>query len=1393
MLLHERLYKKIGIRKIKDFLSPKILQSEDYVFPKNSMLFYYNPSDIIVPLDTSSILLNNITRPVIKTVFKYNFEPVMGTTKLKSYSEGAIISTLKKHESSFRYLKSNITKLNVNSRTLFIFSYNILNHNYRYPAHPLTLLYKWHNSFNTVITDLVSSLSSDRIYYLRLELPNTIPTVAQIRLYLKHMNKRTLSELPDYSYLTMLELFKFIHSDYRKDSLFSKIPEYKYDSIYLVLTKDNKTVTLSMGVLAGVLKDMSYETTIAKYDHVMVAKLFVIFLNRILLTASTSITEIDKEVKTNNIASMFADGNIDIPDVDPDKHVDVNAILEEDIPDNHDAELKALTKEIEDGYTSIEQNDVMDQDDIEQDDIETIEDVNKEIDTVATVVEEVTKLKDNKLVTKKEHDTIVKIVTKQDSQPSPYPGDNRTIAELQNVSSAYKQDDAKLADNPVVLDKSMNEDTIKAVKQHYIKDMYKADVVNTVLSLQNSGNIVEDYSVDVDEDILGAVETHTMKIRSLVGGNSTIRIRLPKIEEDGTFKMGLGTYSVRSQRADLPIRKISATVVSLSSYYGKVFISKAKYKKADIGFWVRKQLLKNQEVDKRIANLVLVSIDNVGVKLPTDYQVFSRYIKSFNYGNKLFYFEYKTRGAAIGYSDKDVATYEGNKYKLIGKMGKTPLVIDNKNIIYKIESGKYTAIGTIWDNININKDNGPLEYSIMKIYKEQLPVGLVLSYYIGLRNIVKIFKTKFHTVESNKRISLRDDQYLIRFKDIKYVITKDYGKGDLMLAGLASMDKITKLHNHNVFNSKSKFDMIWKDLKLPLLHTNEIKLMETMFVDPMTKNILEEMKEPVTYKGLLIRANELLQDDTYQEPNDISGMYLRGHERIAGMVYNELVNAIRIKNNRSFFGKSKLEMSPYTVMNKLNEDSNILLVDDINPIAMLKQEEDISYTGFGGRSEVTITKSARVMNASEIGIVSEASKDSGSVGVTAYLSANPNIKNSRGIVDVKTDKDLTWSNIMSTSSLLTPFATSDDTKRQNFISIMNAHIVPIKNSRVPYVRTGYEAVVPLRMDPKYVTTAQEDGVVTLLTKDNITVNYKKSGVVKYKLLKWTTKEESGSAYTHSLISNLSKGDKFITGDTILYDKLFFEPDIFNPKRVLYKMGTTVTVALSEEPQTHEDSASISSKLTKEMSTIVTKVKSYVMTGSDNITDIVKIGDKVKPSDILFTMIDSSIGDIDKLDKRTIEILHSLKQSSPKAKYQGKITNIKIYYNCEKDELSNSVKRVIKETDARLVNDTGYTGKVTSAYSIAGKPLLPGSMEIKIYIETNEDMGIGDKGIFGNQLKFTVGEVFKYDMKTEDGTNIEAIFSNRSIMARIVNSPTLIGTASMVLEKLADNAVNKYFS
>ena len=77
-------------------------------------------------------------------------------------------------------------------------------------------------------------------------------------------------------------------------------------------------------------------------------------------------------------------------------------------------------------------------------------------------------------------------------------------------------------------------------------------------------------------------------------------------------------------------------------------------------------------------------------------------------------------------------------------------------------------------------------------------------------------------------------------------------------------------------------------------------------------------------------------------------------------------------------------------------------------------------------------------------------------------------------------------------------------------------------------------------------------------------------------------------------------------------------------------------------------------------------------------------------------------------------------------------------------------------------------------------------------EMNEDMGIGDKAVLGNQLKFTVGEVYDYDIIADDGKPIEIVFAYLSVAARIVNSPELIGTTATVLSKVKDNAVDMYF-
>jgi hypothetical protein len=244
---------------------------------------------------------------------------------------------------------------------------------------------------------------------------------------------------------------------------------------------------------------------------------------------------------------------------------------------------------------------------------------------------------------------------------------------------------------------------------------------------------------------------------------------------------------------------------------------------------------------------------------------------------------------------------------------------------------------------------------------------------------------------------------------------------------------------------------------------------------------------------------------------------------------------------------------------------------------------------------------------------------------------------------------------------------------------------------------------------------------------------------------------------------------------------------------LYRQGDIITVALSEDPETYEDSGSISEDVYSRLATTVTKVKSIVVNNSDNIINLIGVNSKVEPNTVLFSILDKTLGDTKNLDDRAREILQNLKTTSPKAKLKGTVSKIVIYYNCEFETLSETLKELVTISDAKLKEETGFTGRVTNSYSINGVPLNANSVEIKVYLHIEDMMSIGDKAIFGNQVKFTVGSVFKNKVSAADGTIVDGFFSNRSIQARIINSPMLIGTTSMLLEKITDKVVDMYFN
>ena len=198
----------------------------------------------------------------------------------------------------------------------------------------------------------------------------------------------------------------------------------------------------------------------------------------------------------------------------------------------------------------------------------------------------------------------------------------------------------------------------------------------------------------------------------------------------------------------------------------------------------------------------------------------------------------------------------------------------------------------------------------------------------------------------------------------------------------------------------------------------------------------------------------------------------------------------------------------------------------------------------------------------------------------------------------------------------------------------------------------------------------------------------------------------------------------------------------------------------------------------------------VLKNTDNIAELVKVGQHVKGNTPLFILLNETT-DIAGLDEKALKVLQELKTGVPKAKVSGVIEKIELYYNCELDSCSKTLQSIIKESDKHLKHIKGFTGRVDNSYSIKGKQLLENEIEIKIYIKVDENLGIGDKCIFGNQMKFTVGQIYD-EIHGEDGTPVDALFSCIGFENRIVTSPNLIGTTSTVLDVLGKKAVELYF-
>lgn len=363
------------------------------------------------------------------------------------------------------------------------------------------------------------------------------------------------------------------------------------------------------------------------------------------------------------------------------------------------------------------------------------------------------------------------------------------------------------------------------------------------------------------------------------------------------------------------------------------------------------------------------------------------------------------------------------------------------------------------------------------------------------------------------------------------------------------------------------------------------------------------------------------------------------------------------------------------------------------------------------------------------------------------------------------------------------------------MQIQQAHTIACRDYHQPMVRTGYEYVVPNRTSELFAYNAKQDGKIVSLDTKGIVVQYADGSQKGVELGRIYGKAE-GSVYPHNVVTDLKVGDKVIKGDNIAYNSGFFERDMLDPKRVVMKNSMVIKVALQETNQTHEDSCAISGRVSGMTTASTTKMKSVTVSFKQNLHSVASFGQEIKPNDILMVLEDE-ITSTGQFDEASLAVLADLSKQAIKSKYDGVLDRIEVYYHGSKEDMSPSLKALSDKSDKALAavckatNTSVITGEVNDEYRVGGTRLGLDKAEIKLYITINTASSVGDKVVFANQMKSVIGEVMDYDVHTESGERVDAIFGFRSIMARVVNSPFIIGTTTTLLKKVAEKAVKVY--
>ena len=396
--------------------------------------------------------------------------------------------------------------------------------------------------------------------------------------------------------------------------------------------------------------------------------------------------------------------------------------------------------------------------------------------------------------------------------------------------------------------------------------------------------------------------------------------------------------------------------------------------------------------------------------------------------------------------------------------------------------------------------------------------------------------------------------------------------------------------------------------------------------------------------------------------------------------------------------------------------------------------------------------------------------------------------------------DVSPKQIVSVATALIPFLEHDDANRALMGANMQRQAVPLLRAEAPYIGTGIESRAA--RDAADMILAEEDGTITEVDGNAITVQYKNKGRVVYRLLKFERSNQDTCINQKPIVA---QGQAIKKGDILAHG-----PSTDNGELALGK--NLVVAFMPWEGYNFEDAIILSERLVKDDVLTSIHIKEHEIDARDtklgpeeitrdipNLSDeiladldergIIRVGAEVSAGDVLVGKVtpkgETELTPEERLLRAIFgEKAREVRDTSLKVPHgeKGKVIDVKVFSRDDGHELPPGVNQLVRVYVAqkrkisvgdKLAGRHGNKGVISKILPIEDMPFMADGTAVDIILNP---LGVPSRMNVGQVLEAHLGYAARYGW-TVDGETVgqEPIRGTEKKTRPVTPPSTLIAT------------------